>query len=154
MITPLTTAKELRVMLGSKAVTKDEAAAFLKARIDAKAAKGKFASKPTLNLYEELTGTHVMSKAETAKAEDVSEFDADDYRASCHKASLKQLKARLAKAHVQAKRDILEEVIASKESPEPSREEQILEVLKAALDSDDVEMKNSILQSLIDAVEQ
>jgi len=174
MITPITTAKELRVMLDSKAVSKAEGAAFLKARIDSKTAKGKFASTPTLNLYEELTGTHVMSKGEAKRAasdmkdkakpakahadkqvESKVDFDEGEYRAKCESASLKQLQARLNKVHVEAKRTILMEVIATKQAPSNApQEDETLKVLRAALASDDIELKNALLVTLISVVEK
>ncbi len=178
MLNAQATAHDVEDALESGEASKQEAIEFLKARIDAKTAKGKFASYPTRHLYEELTGTHIMgsteSKSKTAPKLTVvpttpapakpkaqapvvaapTEFDADAYRASCEASSLKQLKARLNKVHMDHKRVILEQVIASKEAPaqvqaQAPAEPTTLEKIQTALDSDDVAAKDAILAALI-----
>ncbi len=170
MINSQTTAKELRVMIEAGEANKTEALEFLKARIDAKTAKGKAASFPTRKLYEELSGTHVKgtkelsAKKEQAKPDatevkptkteakpDKKEFDADEYRASCEQSSVKQLKARLNKVHLQAKREILEQVIDAMTAKR--NEPDSLQVIRDALASGDEALKNEVLAALIKGAE-
>lgn len=102
VIPALATAKEVLALVEAKSVTREDALAFLQARVNAAVARGARVKFPTLKAIEQLTGAPVSAPKGTTKLERLAANDAK--RREVKLANLaKAREAKAAKAATTAK---------------------------------------------------